>query len=164
MPISTSQLPKVLRRMVCFVHFDFKTCCSPQRRAAFRQLPTCSENGLLCAFLDLKMRFAPQRRAIFHFSSGKPALANLLFDRADPEIIGKTQCCATFLTLAHLYLISSLSLFYSSLVCSSSLPSSLHIVASLTSKVPLIIYVYMHLNFIDMVINIYICIHVFIYA
>ena len=44
------------------------------------------------------MRFAPQRRAVFHFSSGKPALANLLFDRPDPEIIGKTQCCATFLT------------------------------------------------------------------
>ena len=97
-PTPTSQLPKVLRRMVCSMHFDFITCCSPQRRAAFRQLPTCSENGLLCAFLDLKMRFAPQRRAIFHFSSGKPALANLLFDRPEPEIIGKTQCCAAFLT------------------------------------------------------------------
>lgn len=40
-------------------------------------------------------------------------------------------------------------------MCSSSLPSSLHIVASLTSKLLLIIYVCMHLNSLDMVIKLY---------
>ena len=58
--------------LVCFVHFDFKMC------------------------------FAPQRRAIFHHSSGQlaphpAALASLLFDPPEPQIIGKTQCFATFL-------------------------------------------------------------------
>ena len=58
-------------RMVCFVHFHFEMC------------------------------FAPQRCAIFHLSSGQlaphpPALASLLFDPPEPQIIGKTQCFATF--------------------------------------------------------------------
>ena len=33
---STSQLPKVIPSMVCFVHFYFETCFAPQRRALFR--------------------------------------------------------------------------------------------------------------------------------
>ena len=35
---STSQLPKVVRHLVCFVHFDFQMCFAPQRRALFRHL------------------------------------------------------------------------------------------------------------------------------
>ena len=58
-------------RMVCFVHFDFEMC------------------------------FAPQPRAIFHLiwpaGSAPAALASLLFDPPEPQIIGKTQCFATFL-------------------------------------------------------------------
>ena len=58
--------------MVCFVHVDFEMC------------------------------FAPQRRALFHLSSGPDgsapaALASLLFDPPEPQIIGKTQCFAAFL-------------------------------------------------------------------
>jgi len=69
---STSQLPKVAREW-CFAHFDFEMCSTP-----------------------------PQRRAIFHLSSGQmaphpAALASLLFDPPEPQIIGKTQCFATFL-------------------------------------------------------------------
>ena len=39
-------------RMVCFVHFDFKMCFAPQRRALFRHLnfQKWSENGVFCAF------------------------------------------------------------------------------------------------------------------
>ena len=33
---STSQLPKAVRTMVCFVHFDLEMCFAPQRRALFR--------------------------------------------------------------------------------------------------------------------------------
>ena len=57
--------------MVCFVHFDFELC------------------------------FAPQRRATFHLispaGSTPAALASLLFDPPEPQIIGKTLCFATFL-------------------------------------------------------------------
>ena len=47
------------------------------------------------------MCFAPQRRAIFHLSSGQlaphPPEASLLLDPPEPQIIGKTQCFTTFL-------------------------------------------------------------------
>ena len=88
--------------MVCFVHFDFEMCFAPQRRALFRHLNfqkwsdtevfcTCSLRNVLrattvCTFstsqlprprclepFHLDMCFAPQRRAIFHLSSGQLA-------------------------------------------------------------------------------------------
>ena len=56
--------------LVCFVHFDFKMCFAPQRRALFRHLnfQKCSEHTCFVHF-DLEMCCAPQRRAIFHLSS-----------------------------------------------------------------------------------------------
>ena len=47
--ISTSKSRPTLR---CFVHFDFKMCFAPQRRALFRHLnfQKWSENGVLCTF------------------------------------------------------------------------------------------------------------------
>ena len=38
--------------LVCFVHFDFKMCFAPQRRALFRHrnFQKWSDNGVLCAF------------------------------------------------------------------------------------------------------------------
>ena len=85
---------------------------------------------------------------IWPAGSAPAALASLLFDPPEPQIIGKTQCFATFLTLfAHLHLLSSYS--FSSTLLSSNLPllsaspllcfSSVHIVGSLTSKLPSII-------------------------
>ena len=49
---STSQLPNVVRKLVCFVHFDFEMCCAPQRRANVRHLnfQKWSENGVFCTF------------------------------------------------------------------------------------------------------------------
>ena len=105
------------------------------------------------------MCFAPQRRAIVHLSSAQlappAALASLLFDPPEPQIIGKTQCFATFLTfrapgssvfgdflflIFFLLLFSSLfDLLSSSLLFSDSSNlcfSSVHIVGSLTSKLP----------------------------
>ena len=102
------------RKLVCFVHFDFKMC------------------------------FAPQRRAIFHVSSGQlasapAALASLLFDPPEPQIIGKTQCFATFLPFRAPgssffwdFLFLPLLFSDSSHLCFSSV----HIVGSLTSKLP----------------------------
>ena len=100
--ISTSKSRPTLR---CFVHFDFKMCFAPQRRALFRHLNfqsgprmvvlyiltwkcasrhngvhffdiSTSKSGpdLRCfVHFDLEMCFAPQRRAIFHLSSGQLA-------------------------------------------------------------------------------------------
>ena len=68
--------------MVCFVHFDFKMCFAPQRRALFRHrgvhffdIATSKSCPTMVCFVhfDFKMCFAPQRRAIFHLSSGQLA-------------------------------------------------------------------------------------------
>ena len=141
---STSQLPKVVRpwcvlyiltwkcasrhngvqffdiatsksgpTMVCFVHFDLETCFAPQRRALFRHLnfQKWSERGVFfratiaCNFSSL----------IWPAGSAPAALASLLFDPPEPQIIGKTQCFATFLPfLASASSFFFLFLFYSS--------------------------------------------------
>ena len=80
------------------------------------------------------------------------ALASLLFDPREPQIIGKTQCFATFLPFrtpgSSFFWLSLLwsSLFYSSLLSDSShlCFSSVHIVGSLTSKLPSVIQVVPH--------------------
>ena len=171
--------------LVCFVHFDFKMCFAPQRRALFRHLnfQKWSGAGVFCTF-DLEMCFAPQRRALFRhrnfqkwsdngvfrtfwlgnvlrattacaFSSliwpagsAPAALASLLFDPPEPQITGKHSESRLSYLFAHLYLLSSDS--FSSTLLSSNLSllsasallcfSSVHIVRSLTSKLPSIKY------------------------
>ena len=81
---------------------------------------------------------------IWPAGSAPAALASLLFDPPEPQIIGKTQCFATFLPFLHLRLLSSYS--FSSTLLSSNLSllsasallcfSSVHTVGSLTSKLP----------------------------
>ena len=92
-------------RMVCFVHFDItSTCASRHNGVHFFDISTTKSGPHLVCFVhfDLEMCFAPQRRAIFHLSSGQlaphpPVFASLLFEPPEPQIIGKTQCFATFL-------------------------------------------------------------------
>ena len=90
-----------------FVHFDLEMCFAPQRRALFRHhnFQKCSPT-LVCFvhvdYFDLEMCFAPHWRAIFAFliwphGSAPAALASLLFDPPEPQIVGKTQCFATLL-------------------------------------------------------------------
>ena len=108
---STSKSAPTLR---CFVHFDFEMC------------------------------FAPHRRAIFHLSS-RAALASLLFDSARaPKHWKKHAFSRLFYLFAHLHLLSSdtfsplifFFLLFSSLTLPTSAFSSVHIVGSLTSKLP----------------------------
>ena len=89
--------------LVCFVHFDFEMCFVPQRRALFRHLnfQKWLENGVFCTFW---LRNVLRATTACNFSSliwpdgSAPApLASLLFDPPEPQIIGKTQCFATFL-------------------------------------------------------------------
>ena len=131
--------------MVSFVHFDFE-CDSRHNGVHFFDIWASKSGPSTGCFVhfDLQMCFAPQRRAIFSSliwpaGSAPAALASLLFDPPEPQIIGKTQCFATFL---HLHLLSysfsstllssNLSLLSaSSLLCFSSVHD---VVGSLTSK------------------------------
>ena len=89
--------------MVCFVHFDLEMCFAPQRRALFRHcnFQKWSDNGVFCTFW---LRNVLRATTTCNFSSliwpagsAPAALASLLFDPPEPQIIGKTQCFATFL-------------------------------------------------------------------
>ena len=148
--ISTS---KSAPTMVCFVHFHFEMCFSPQRRALFRHLnfQKSSEHEVLCTFwLRKSLRATPARNfssLIWPNGSAPAALASLLFDPPEPQIIGKTQWISTFLpfrtpasSFFWLFLFSDLlssSLFFSSLLwLFRPLLFHLHIVGSLTSKLP----------------------------
>ena len=89
--------------MVCFVHFDFKMCFAPQGRPLFRHLnfQKWSENGVLCTcWLPNVLRATTAcnfSSLLWPDGSAPAALASLLFDPPEPQIIGKTQCFATFL-------------------------------------------------------------------
>ena len=89
--------------MVCFVYFDLDMCFAPQRRALFRHLTfqKWSENGVFCTFgLGNVLRATTAcnfSSLIWPAGSAPAALASLLFDPPEPQIIGKTQCFATFL-------------------------------------------------------------------
>ena len=89
--------------MVWFVHFDFQMCFAPLRRALFRHLnfQKPSDTEVFCTF---SLRNVLRATTACNFSSftwpagsAPAALASLLFDPPEPQIIGKTQCFATFL-------------------------------------------------------------------
>ena len=108
--------------MVCFVHFHFEMCFAPQRRALFRHLnfQKCSETQVFCTFsLGNVLRATTActfSSLIWPAGSAPAALASLLFDPPEPQIIGKTQCWATFLPFrASASSFFRLFLFYSSL-------------------------------------------------
>ena len=89
--------------MVCFVHFDLEMCFAPQRRALFWHLnfQKWSETGVFCTFWLqnlLRARTACNFSSLIWPAGSAPAaLASLLFDPPEPQIMGKTQCFATFL-------------------------------------------------------------------
>ena len=100
-------------RMVCCVHFDFEMCFAPQRRALFRHLnfQKRSEREVFLAFSLANVLRAPTActfsSLIWPDGSAPAALASLLFDPPEPQIIGKTQCFATFLPFRASELLSS---------------------------------------------------------
>ena len=89
--------------MVSYVFFYLEMCSRHNGVHFFDIATSRTAPKLRCfAHFDLEMCFALQRRATFHFSSGQmaphpAALARLLFDPLEPQIIGKTQWIATFL-------------------------------------------------------------------
>ena len=128
--ISTSESAPTLR---CFVHFDLETCFAPQNGVHFFNISTSKS---------------------VHFSSllwpdcsAPAALASLLFDPPQPQIIGKHRESRLSYLFAHLHLLSSDSfsslifslLLFSSLTLPTSAFPSVHTVGSLSSKLPSIV-------------------------
>ena len=161
-PLSTNQRPDLLTslmnmslvltsksdpKMVCFVCFYFDMCFAPQRRALFRHLNFQKWSGheLLCTFwLGNVLRATTTcnfSSLISPDGSAPAALASLLFDLPEPQIIRKTPRLSYLFT--HLHLLPSdsfssliFSLLFSSLTLPTSAVSSVHTVGSLTSKLP----------------------------
>ena len=137
-----------------FYTFDLEMCFAPQRRALFRHLnfQKWSEPGVFwTVWLGNVLRATTAcnfSSLIWPAGSAPAALASLLFEPPEPQIIGKTQCFATFLpfrasasSFFWLFLFSDLLSSNLSLLSPSALLcfSSVHIVGSLTSKLPSII-------------------------
>ena len=142
--------------LVCFGHFDLEMCFAPERRALFRHLnfQKWSEPGVFWTFwLGNVLRATTACNfscLIWPAGSAPAALASLLFEPPEPQIIGKTQCFATFLpfrasasSFFWLFLFSDLLSSNLSLLSPSALLcfSSVHIVGSLTSKLPSMIWI-----------------------
>ena len=129
----------------------FQICFAPQRRALFQHLnfQKWSDTEVFCTFsLRNRLRATTACNCSSLISpdvSAPAALASLLFDPPEPQIIGKTQGVSRLSYLfMHLHLLSSYS--FSSTLLSSNLSllsassllcfSSVYIVGSLTSKLP----------------------------
>ena len=141
--------------MVCFVHFHLEMCFAPQRRALFRHLnfQKWFDAEVFCTFwLGNVLRATTAcnfSSLIWPAGSAPAALASLLFDPPEPQIIGKHSVSRLSYLFTHMHLLSSYS--FSSTLLSSNLSllsassllcfSSVHIVGSLTSKLPSIIVV-----------------------
>ena len=149
---STSQLPKVLRAW-CALYVFTSNCASRHNGVHFFHIPASKSGPTLVCFVhfDFQMCFAPKRRAIFHLASSQmaphpAALASLLFDLPEPQIIGKNAVFRDFSTFSRtcIVFLLTLSLLWSSLFFSSLLwlfpPLLFRLSRSLTSKLPSTIY------------------------
>ena len=144
---STSQLPKVVRDRQ-FLTLLTSKCASRHNGMHFFDISTSKSAPKLRCFVhfDFEMCFVPQRRAVFHLSSGQMAPDKAYFStRRSRKSLEKPQWIATFLpfrapaSLSFSSLIFSLLLFSSLTLPTSAFPS-VHIDGSLTSKLPSVIY------------------------
>ena len=118
-----------------FYTFDFELCFAPQRPALFRHrnFQKWSERVVLLTFSLTNVLRATTAcnfsSLIWPAGSAPAALASLLFDPPEPQIIGKTQCFATFLPFrasasSFFWLFLFSDLLSSTLLFSLPLPSS----------------------------------------
>ena len=127
--VSTS---KSAPRPSCFNTFDFEMCFAPLRRALFRHhnFQKWSDVGVFCTFWlgnVLRATTACNFSSLIH-GSAPAALASLLFDPPEPQIIEKHSVVRLCYLFAHLHLLSSDSfsslifflLFFSSLTLPTS--------------------------------------------
>ena len=98
---STSQLPKVVRSW-CVLHILTWKCASRHNGVHFFDISTSKSGPKLVCFAHFWLRNVLRATTACNFSSliwpagsAPAALASLLFDPPEPQIIGKTQCFAT---------------------------------------------------------------------
>ena len=131
-------------------------CFAPQRRALFRHLnfQKCSEHQVFCTFWlgnVLRATTACNFSSLLSLAGSAPAaLASLLSTLQSHKSLEKHSVSRLSYLFTHLHLLSSYS--FSSTLLSSNLSllsassllcfSSVHIVGSLTSKLPSMIYIY----------------------
>ena len=172
--------------LVCFVHFDFEMCFAPQPCTfSTSQLPKVARDRQFLTLLTSKC--ASHHNGVQFFIAPVASwLRTRRFSEPTFQPSGATNHWKNTASrlFAHLYLLSSYS--FSSDLLSSNLPllsasallcfSSVHIVGSLTSKLPSIIYIYiysiMYVTYIYIyyvflldiyIYNIYISIYIYIY-
>ena len=118
---STSQLPKVVREW-CVLYILTSKCASRHNGVHFltSQLPKVVRE--CCVLYILTSKCASHHNGVqfciscWPAGSAPAALASLLFDPPEPQIIGKTRCFATFLPFrASASSVFLLFLFWSSL-------------------------------------------------
>ena len=131
-------------------------CFAPQQRALFRHQNSKSAPNMMCfVHFDFQMCFPPQPRAIFHLSGQMaPDPPQPTFRPCGATNHWKTAVNRDFSTFAHtcIFFLLALSLlwsslFFSSLTLSISAFPSVHIVGSLTSKLPSIIRCIIHIKY-----------------
>ena len=136
--------------MVCFVHFDLEMCFAPQRRALFRHLnfQKWSDAEVFCSFRlgnVLRTTTACNFSSLIWPAGSAPAALRAYFSTLrSHKSLEKHSVSRLSYLFAHLHLLSSDS--FSSTLLSSNLSllsvsallcfSSVHIVGSLTSKLP----------------------------
>ena len=146
---STSQLPRVVRAW-CVLFILSWTHASRHNGVHFFDISTSKSGPILVCFCTFWLGNVLRATTACNFSSliwpagsAPAALASLLFDPPEPQIIETTHCFATFLFRApgsslfwdflfFVVLSSSLLFPHSSHLCFPSV----HIVGSLTSKLP----------------------------
>ena len=137
---STSQLPKVIRQW-CVLYILTWKCASRHNGVHFFDIATSKSGPTMVCFVhfDFEMCFAPQRRAIFlsHLAS---CLREPTFRPAGATNHWKNTVFRDFPIFSRICIFFLLTLLSSnlSLLSASSLLcfSSVHIVGSLTSKLP----------------------------
>ena len=148
---STSQLRKVVRQW-CALYILTSKCASRHNGVHFFDISTSKSGPRMVCFVHFDFEIVLRATTACNFSSliwpagsAPAALASRLFDPPEPQIIRKTQCFATFLPFRAsapyffwLFLFSDLLSSNLSLLSASALLcfSSVHIVGSLTSKLP----------------------------
>ena len=93
---STSQLPKVVRHWGVLCILTSK-CASCHNGVRFFHISTSKSRPTLRCFVHFDLEMCNFSSLIWPAGSAPAALASLLFDPPEPQIIGKTQCFATFL-------------------------------------------------------------------
>ena len=102
--------------LLCFVHFDLEMCFAPQRRALYRHrnFQKWSEPVAFCTFWLRNVLPATTAcnfsSLIWPAGSAPAALASLLFDPPEPQIIGKNTVFRDFPTFSRLSIFFLLTL------------------------------------------------------